>query len=143
MNIPSEFAGWNYDQLRGGLVSSVKMRDFEAAHGVMCALVGRAFLGSGPLREMAVVVLGQHEPERLYRDCGHHHEEDDDGQMPDGVFWIGGELEEWVCESGYDATVCRACGIGAEGDALPDGSWPCKTFRPVAEKLVEVLEANR
>jgi hypothetical protein len=130
---------WTQEEFRVGLSTSARIGDWEAVHRVVCAMIERGRLGPyGPLRHIGAALLDLHEPQRMYWDCRHHHEEDDQGRVPDGVFWLGG-LEEYVCESGYAGTVCRSCDIDEDGSGPPEGTWPCSTFRCMAEKLLEAL----
>lgn len=142
VEIPDELAGWTLEQLEAGMVSAHRVGDWEAVHRVMFAMLDHPPYKGNPLAVLLQAVLLAHEPARLYKDCGHLHEEGEDGEAPEETFWVEA-FEAYVCEAGYRTTVCRACEFGVDGNCLPDGSWPCPTFKPMADKLVESLAVAR
>jgi hypothetical protein len=145
VEIPDKLSAWGIDRLESGVCSSVRCGDWAAAHRVVAELLVRAPYRHGPLAAVARAVLEVHQPERIYKDCGHIHEYQDDGSMPDGVIPIGDD-GDLVCEVGFEFTVCRGCcmrnGYLTEecqfGHEHPPG-WPCSTFQPCAEGFVRAL----
>lgn len=86
-------------------------------------------------------VLDEHQPQRIYGECGHTHVADEPGTV------LVDEVGQ-VCEDGYLYTICGGCCCTEDGDQVLSCSeesdrherdllpcWPCGTVRVVARAL--------
>lgn len=97
-------------------------------------------VGAERLRRVITAVLDTHPPFRVYDDCGHNHDYEGNGHVPDGVIErLDGTL---ICEAAHKWTVCLSCctwefGVTDEcmSNHAHDSCYPCRTVRVIGEQL--------